>query len=361
VLIRCTRGTNLVESIHRQYNTTFRHRSGIEAGDALLATRRHRHNVDVARRVFSGYPNIGHYDTWRIDLMQELYEAVTGNLLFPCWVNVSDYQDTEESFTTVPIHDEEIHQKLEDRVAEIEAAADMTLPIYSGDMKHLCRCWTVKIPFLPMARKHEFQLFSRLMFDATMPKFDARKMALKWMESVDGISVFPKLEAQLRQYYRSWERNQRIKNAMEKMRKMGDLLAKYTRSKVPADMILEQSRNQVEGTPTRVYTKRSHSGLGGETRWFQYGVVPAGPLSLPETMRRRVDDGPLLVGMEPVGVGVALPEQGMQDIEQPAKKRQKCRCTLCVQSGNLTRVRNAGECPGARMRMDCPGYKWSGG
>jgi hypothetical protein len=199
------------------------------------------------------------------------------------------------------------------------------------------------------------------MFDATMPKFDARKMALKWIESVDGISVFPKLEAQLRQYCRSWERNQRIKNAMEKMKKTSDLLAKFTRSKVPGDMILEHSSNQVEGAPTRVYTKRSHSGLGGETRWFEYGVVLAGPSSLPETMRRSVNDGPLLVGMEPVGVGVALPEHGMRDIGQPTKKRQKGRCALCVQSGNPSAVVNAGECPGARMRMDCPRYKWSGG
>jgi hypothetical protein len=48
------------------------------------------------------------------------------------------------------------------------------------------------------------------------------------------------------------------------------------------------------------------------------------------------DDDSFVAGIEPVGVGVALPEQGMQVIEQPAKKRQKRWCTLCVQSGNPT-------------------------
>jgi hypothetical protein len=32
----CSRGTNQVESIHRQYNTMFLHISGIEMGDALF-------------------------------------------------------------------------------------------------------------------------------------------------------------------------------------------------------------------------------------------------------------------------------------------------------------------------------------
>jgi hypothetical protein len=39
-LLRCCRGTNMVECIHRQYNATMRHRSGIEMGDVQLAERR---------------------------------------------------------------------------------------------------------------------------------------------------------------------------------------------------------------------------------------------------------------------------------------------------------------------------------
>ncbi len=101
-LIRSRRGTSLVENVHRQYNTQFRHVCGIELGDCLLAERRHRHNIDVAKRVFSDYPCFGHYDTWDIDLLQSLIEKNSGRLLYSGWRNVSDYIKTEESSVTVP-------------------------------------------------------------------------------------------------------------------------------------------------------------------------------------------------------------------------------------------------------------------
>jgi hypothetical protein len=77
-LIRCCRGTNMVECVHRQYNTTFRHRSGIEMGDAQLSERRHRHNMDMAQKVYTGFPRVGHYDSWKIDVLQKLVEQNTG-------------------------------------------------------------------------------------------------------------------------------------------------------------------------------------------------------------------------------------------------------------------------------------------
>ena len=67
-LLESCRGTSRVESIHRQYNTLFRHYSGIELGDVLFRERRHRHNIDVARRKFLNMPDFGHYDTWMIDI-----------------------------------------------------------------------------------------------------------------------------------------------------------------------------------------------------------------------------------------------------------------------------------------------------
>lgn len=46
-LLESCRGTSRVESIHRQYNTLFRHYSGIELGDVLFRERRHRRKTKV--------------------------------------------------------------------------------------------------------------------------------------------------------------------------------------------------------------------------------------------------------------------------------------------------------------------------
>ncbi|KAG7351959.1 hypothetical protein IV203_008007 [Nitzschia inconspicua] len=101
-LLRCCWGTNLVECVHRQYNTTFRHKAGIEMGDAQISERRHRHNLDMAQRVYQDFPKVGHYDTWKIDVLQKLVEQNTGKLLYPGWTCVIDYLETDESFVTVP-------------------------------------------------------------------------------------------------------------------------------------------------------------------------------------------------------------------------------------------------------------------
>ncbi|KAG7339800.1 hypothetical protein IV203_025481 [Nitzschia inconspicua] len=78
-LLRCCQGTNLVECVHRQYNTTFRHKAGIEMGDAQISERRHRHNLDMAQQVYRDFPKVGHYDTWKIDVLQKLVGQNTGN------------------------------------------------------------------------------------------------------------------------------------------------------------------------------------------------------------------------------------------------------------------------------------------
>ncbi|KAG7345472.1 hypothetical protein IV203_033003 [Nitzschia inconspicua] len=84
-LLRCCQGTNLVECVHRQYNTTFRHKAGIEMGDAQISERRHRHNLDMAQQVYRDFPKVGHYDTWKIDVLQKLVGQNTGKLLYPGW------------------------------------------------------------------------------------------------------------------------------------------------------------------------------------------------------------------------------------------------------------------------------------
>lgn len=81
------------------------------------------------------------------------------------------------------------------------------VPHYSRDIKHSCKGMRVAIPFLRVRTKREFELFSKIMLSVEMSKFDSRKMALLWVAHVDGVNVFPKEPAQLREYHKKWERN----------------------------------------------------------------------------------------------------------------------------------------------------------
>jgi hypothetical protein len=157
---------------------------GIEAGDCALSERRHRHDVDVAGRNYSDYPKLGHYDTWDVDLLQELVERNTGEL-FPGWCNVNDYEDTDESFVTAPIHDQELQTCLEGRVEELRSRRSGFEPIYSRDISFLCNAWGVTIPFLPLMNKKEFKWFSELMLQ--QPNWTVNKWLYKGPSSTKRI------------------------------------------------------------------------------------------------------------------------------------------------------------------------------
>jgi hypothetical protein len=160
-LIRCCCGTNDVENIHKHYHTIFRYTAGIELGDFLLAERRHRHNNRTAVRRIPDYPDVGHYNTWQIDKLQIIVEKNHGILLFPLWVNSSDYSDSAESFATVAMHSMEIDTALKEHATGINAEVKKA---YRGDLGFLCHQLGIPIPFLPVDGKDEYQLFSRLLF-----------------------------------------------------------------------------------------------------------------------------------------------------------------------------------------------------
>ena len=149
----------MVEAIHRHYNTTFRHRAGIQMGDAKLAERRHRHNIKVARQKFLNMPDFGHYDTWLIDLLQMYVERNSGKLLFPEWVNVSDYVDPEESFVVVPLHSDLLQAKLEEHVANLKEKNARWVPDLSADQKFLCEAMGSALPFTPVIGEPEYKWF----------------------------------------------------------------------------------------------------------------------------------------------------------------------------------------------------------
>ncbi|KAG7353452.1 hypothetical protein IV203_002807 [Nitzschia inconspicua] len=226
-LLRCCRGTNLVECVHKQYNTTFRHKTGIEMGDAQISERRHRHNLDMAQRVYRDFPNVGHYDTWKIDVLQKLVEQNTGKLLFPGWACVSDYFETDESFVTVPMHTSDLHDKLLRKVQQLEEIGGYN-PRLSSDVKFICKSWG---------------------------------MAHLWIEHVNGRDIFPKLPVQLKKYHRYWERNRRIQVAMDRAKSDIELLNSYLTKSVPLE--LEAGYNVDDTAGDAIAELDGEVGLGG--------------------------------------------------------------------------------------------------
>jgi len=333
-LIKCSRGTNDVENIHRYYHVAFQFGVGFEMGDCLLAERRHRHNVRMAETRLVDFPKLGHFNTWQIDLLQILLEKNHGVLLFPGWVNGSDFRDTDEGFVTVSLHCEMLDKALKARALQI---SEKIKNGYSGNMKFICKAMNIPIPFLPVDGEDEYKLFSHIMLHE-IPNFNEEDMALKWMEYVDGVTVFPKLPAQLRQYHKKWERNRRVQKAAESMKSDLEVLKALNKTEVPEELLHAQESDE------------SIAAFVDDDGDVDMGTAPSGllhfplarlppPMQQPPLQARRTDtEAPLYVGLERIGdtlfpfdlppVKRAIGERG-QD-RQPRKRR---RCMRCIEFG----------------------------
>ena len=79
VMYECSRGTNRVESVHKNLIAIVAGwKTGVEMSVALLGERRHRHNQRVAEMRRLGYPKIGHFDIWLIEEFKFLYFPIMG-------------------------------------------------------------------------------------------------------------------------------------------------------------------------------------------------------------------------------------------------------------------------------------------
>jgi len=128
----------------------------------------------------------------------------------------------------------------------------------------------IPIPFLPVDGEDECKPFSRIMLEE-MTHFDADKMELKWIEYVDGVNIFPKLPAQLRQYHTKWERNRCVQKAVKSMKSDLEILESLNKAQVPADLLPVQ-QNETEG---------SVMGVGDDESVVDSRPVPNGLLCFP--------------------------------------------------------------------------------
>jgi hypothetical protein len=358
-LLHCNRGTNDVENGHKHYHTTFRYTAGIELGDCLLAERRHRHNLRMAETRIADHPRLGHFNTWQIDKLQILVEKNHGVLLFPTWVNASDFLDTDESFVTVAIHSEELDKALKGRAAQI---SDEVKNSYSGDLRFMCHQQGIPIPFLPVDGKDEYKLFTRLLL-FELKRFDENEMALKWIDFVDGVTIFPKLPHQLRKYHKHWERNHRVQNAVENMKSELDMLDALNKEHVPSDLAIEESGGDSDDVMVSHDDDIVDTVEPGGLLSFPRAYLP--PAMVPPTiqaLRPAYERDGLFVGFDRIGENV-IPEElppllRFQGNRGPdVKKRQIRRCRLCLRHGQSN---TAKECRGRNKRKDCPYFNEDG-
>jgi hypothetical protein len=284
--------------------------------------------------------------------------------MFPGWQNVGDYEDTEEGSGTVAIHSSGMDQKLKERVIFLRETDPSFKEIrYSQDMKFLCRSMGVEIPFLPVCRPKEIKLFSNIMLDV-VNKFDSEKMALLWVDHVDGREIFPKLPVQLRKYHKKWDVNRRIKTGQEAMKKQNELLMKELSERVPSE--LYQRRKQPHGASVAAQGEDvlilPIQQTGNQVPIWQHQrvmwrnpVMPlAMPVQLPYSNLRPPGSGHIMVQGETIGV--QLPTQstaakGTQSMQSKGSRPR--RCGACMDSGDAVRIANAHFCNGRGARRLC--------
>ena len=198
-------------------------------------------------------------------------------------------------------------------------------------------------------------------------------------EHIDGVLVFPKLPAQLRQYHKSWETNECIKSAMEWTENDNPILRRYLDRMVPDDFgrggseFGEQEKNpdeavtqiitnqnvQTQARQTRhndnlmVSYPQEHAHVwGGQYPLYGYSHplnLPNGaPRALPDYMRRDTEAGNVVVNGYAIGAGHGLPA-----FHQDGSERRQRHCKLCQRSPDPERNEFAQHCGGRGAARFC--------
>ena len=145
--------TDDAENGHKRIVSTFgTWTTGVETSCTLISERRQRcKNQRISQKYRVGYPTIGRYDSWRVDLLQLLVESNHGVTLFPYLVNTSDYKDTDESFDLAALQSTELHEA----VNSIAVADSNGLNKLSSELNFIAKGMGLQLPFLPVLAKEE--------------------------------------------------------------------------------------------------------------------------------------------------------------------------------------------------------------
>jgi hypothetical protein len=240
---------------------------------------------------------------------------------------------------------------LKDRAAQID---NEVKSCYSGDLRFMCQQQGIPIPFLPVDGKEEYKLFSHLVL-FELKHFDENTMALRWIDFVDGVTIFPKLPHQLRKYHKQWERNRRVQNAVDNMRSEIDMLDLLNKEHVPTELAIEEfdaDDEMVFHDEDDIVDVIEPGGLLSFPR--AYLPPPMEPPAI-QALRPAYERDGLFVGFDRIGENMIMEElppiprfQGNRG--QDIRKRKVRRCWLCLCNGQGD---TAKECPGSHYRKNC--------
>jgi hypothetical protein len=246
---------------------------------------------------------------------------------------------------------------------------------FSCDIKFLCEAQGVHVPFLPVSIAQEYILFTMLI--RQMHGFDADSMAILWMEHVNGVTIFPKLPVYLQEYYKHWQRNQRIQDAIKNMKSEKDFLDELNKRHVPAELLVATTTTTTE-LPMNVATPAlqvddsagldldgddamsASEGNGGPDiallNWQRASTPPMMPVPMPCALL--APGNSVYVGMELIGAhgfDISTLTAGILRTNAPgqrgidAMQRRRRHCSQCRDNNGC----NAESCKGRGGRRHC--------
>ena len=118
---------------------------------------------------------------------------------------------TDESFDTIALHSQELHDALMKQWDDSISQKNIKL---TGEQAFLSQAMGVPVPFLPFANMEEKRQFGLCQVNSSFPQDDERA-AIKWCDYVDGKSIMPKLPVHFRNHRQKYERNERVRQAVE--------------------------------------------------------------------------------------------------------------------------------------------------
>ena len=121
------------------------------------------------------------------------------------------HRTTDESFDTIALHSQELHDALMKRWNDSISQKNIKL---TGEQSFLSQAMGVPVPFLPFANMEEKRQFGLCQVNSSFPQDDERA-AIKWCDYVDGKSIMPKLPVHFRNHRQKYERKERIRQAVE--------------------------------------------------------------------------------------------------------------------------------------------------
>ena len=207
-LIRSLRGTTIVELVHRLLVQCIGSwNCGVELGDALVAEFRHRYNTGASERNRLGFPKLGHFDGWLVDLRQLLTAEIYGTQYLSRWANTLLMVSTPEQTGIVPLQEGTLN-------VNPLAEANLEASPLTAELQYLAKKCQCKVPPVAVHTCEERQTFgANVRHYQQGSSVNWARFANDWnAKFADGVKIFPKLPVHMRLYYTRWQQNKMTKD-----------------------------------------------------------------------------------------------------------------------------------------------------